>query len=104
MFISLRYDEKDSTPGAAANATAFKIAKVLQTALATANVSTYICEDTHGRDMADEIATKLHFCKQAVIFGTSTHVQKTASTFSTYQELQYICQYKREQKFTIKMW
>lgn len=104
VFISLGYDEKDSTPGAPANATAFKIAKVLQTALATAHVSAYICEDTHGRDMADEIATKMERCKLAVIFGTSTYGQKTSSTFSTYEELQFIKAYKPpEQKFTMKM-
>ena len=83
VFISLRYAEATAE------------AVQLRDALLEKGVVAYINDSAPGDNMFKEIATAVRHCKLAVIMGTRTYGQETASINSTAQELQAILSLKK---------
>ena len=90
VFLSLRFSE--ATPEANA----------VKRGLEAAGISVFLCNIPSGQDLADAVIMALTHCKLAVIFGTETYGQETASSFSTFQELRYIVD-KKKPFFLLKM-
>ena len=90
IFISLRFNEARPAGNA------------LQAALEAKGMSVFLCDVPPGENLARAVVGALTRCKLAVILGTKTYGQKTASTFSTYEELQYIVD-ERKPFFLVKM-
>ena len=90
IFISLRFNEARPAGNA------------LQAALEAKNMSVFLCDVAPGENLASAVVNALTHCKLAVIFGTETYGQETASSFSTFQELRYIVD-KKKPFFLLKM-
>jgi hypothetical protein len=90
VFISLRFGE--ATPEA----------RALQQGLHARAISTFLCDIPEGQDLANAVVMALTHCKLAVILGTKTYGKKTASSFSTFEELRYIVN-ERKPFFLVKM-
>ncbi|EGD78215.1 hypothetical protein PTSG_12838 [Salpingoeca rosetta] len=92
IFISLRFGE------------AHEAAKELKQALHEAchDVDVFLCDVPPGDDISEEIITALTDCDLAVIMGTKTYGKKTASKFSTFEELRFIIN-EEKPYFLIKM-
>ncbi|EGD77003.1 hypothetical protein PTSG_12575 [Salpingoeca rosetta] len=91
VFISLRFGE------------AGHAGKLLKRELEQVHgLDVFLCDVEPGGNMGKEIITNLAACDLAVIMGTKTYGKETPSTFSTFQELDFI---KNERKpfFFIKM-
>jgi hypothetical protein len=67
----------------------------LKTALEQRGKSVFLCAVEIGDDNAEAVIAALSQAKLAVILGTKTYGEKTASSFSTYQELRYIIEQKK---------
>ena len=91
IFLSLRFGE------------AFRHAAIVKEALEKElKQPVYLCSVPEGESIAADIAENLQKSKLVVIFGTETYGIKTASSFSTYQEMIYILD-KKKPFFLIKM-
>lgn len=90
IFISLRFGE------------ALEEATALKKLLADRGLSVFLCAVPEGESIADAIIAALDTCKLVVILATRTYGAKTASTFSTYEELNYIVE-QRKPYFLVKM-
>ncbi|EGD82196.1 hypothetical protein PTSG_02868 [Salpingoeca rosetta] len=90
IFISLRFSE-------ARNA-----GKALQRALEARGLKVFLCEVPPGSNIAKVVIRALHGCRMAVILGTRTYGKETDSSFSTFDELQYIVD-RRKPFFLVKM-
>lgn len=89
-FISLRFAE------------AMEEAKALKVQLEKRHLRVFLCAVPEGESLADAIIGALHASSLVVILGTATYGQKTASSFSTYHELNYIVDNKKPM-FLVKM-
>jgi hypothetical protein len=78
VFISFRLGET------------LREAQKLRDALEDVGVSTYLCETLPGDNLLTEISHAMDDCELAVIMGSETFGEKTGSTCSTLQELQFI--------------
>ena len=78
VFISLRFAE------------ALDQGKRLKAELETIGLSVFLCAADAGDDLADVIAENLVKSKLVVILGTATYGFKTSSSYSTYNELEYV--------------
>lgn len=77
-------------------------AKALKVELEKRQLRVFLCSVPEGESLADAIIGALHAGCLVVILGTATYGQKTASPFSTYQELTYIID-KKKPMFLVKM-
>ncbi|EGD73649.1 hypothetical protein PTSG_05359 [Salpingoeca rosetta] len=90
VFISLRFGE------------ARHAARGLEKALQAHGLRVFLCDIAPGGDIARAVIRSLHGCKMAVLLGTRTYGQQTASKFSTYEELRYIIDQEKP-FFLVKM-
>ena len=90
IFISLRFGE------------ALRQAQMLKAALEEAGLSCFLCSVTEGDSIVSAVAENLVDAKLVVVLGTATYGQKTASSYSTYQEMAYFMEEKKP-FFLIKM-
>lgn len=89
MFLSLRFAE------------AMEEAKALKKALEERNLRVFLCAVPEGESLEDAIIGALHVSSLVVILGTRTYGLKTASPFSTHNELRYIID--KKPYFLVKM-
>jgi hypothetical protein len=78
IFLSLRFEEAQDE------------ALCLQAALQERGIDSFFCGLHDGERLADEIAVQLTGAKLVIVFGTKTYGRRTASPFSSNQELHYI--------------
>ncbi|EGD81912.1 hypothetical protein PTSG_02597 [Salpingoeca rosetta] len=90
VFISLRFSE-------ARNA-----GRALERALEERGIKTFLCDVAPGDDIASAVIRALHGCRMAVILGTRTYGKRTATKFSTFEELRYIVN-RSKPFFLVKM-
>jgi hypothetical protein len=78
-------------------------AKAIKSALEVRyGISTFVCDAQNGDDMKSKIVRAISGCKLAIILATSTYGEVTSSTYSTYQEMDYIFSHKVP-RFVVKM-
>ena len=92
IFISLRYAEAEKYARQIVNGLKEK----------EPSINTIIIDAEVGENIAEKVANSIDESKLCLIMGSKTYGQETASTFSTYEELEYI---KSEKKpiFLVKM-
>jgi hypothetical protein len=90
IFISLRYAEAEPE------------ARALQVVLRNRGVEAFVCDELPGCELQQTVIDALYGCKLVVILGTQTYGRKTASTFSTYEELRAV-KAERMPFFLLKM-
>jgi hypothetical protein len=90
LFISLRFGE------------AMKEATILKAALEAQGVPTFLCDVPDGDDIAKTVIRALAGCKMVVILGTATYGRDTGVGFSTFEELRFIYDEKKD-IFLVKM-
>ena len=78
VFISLRFGE------------ALREGIALKAALEAANVRAFLCAVKRSDEVMLDVPLSLRRCKMAVIMGTATYGKKTASLYSTHEELQFV--------------
>ena len=59
------------------------------------DISTFLCSIPEGESIPRQVAQNLVKAKLVVIFGTKTYGKETGSSYSTYQELQYVMEEKK---------
>lgn len=74
----------------------------LQRSLQALGHSAFFCDVQPGDDIASAIIHALHDCHLVVILGTETYGKKTDTSFSTFEELRYICD-RHKPFFLVKM-
>jgi hypothetical protein len=90
VFISLRFGE------------ALREGIALKAAMEATDVRTFLCPVKRGDEVMLDVPLSLRRCKMAVIMGTATYGTKTASLYSTHEELQFIIATKKPY-FLVKM-
>eukprot|EP00043_Microstomoeca_roanoka_P025269 m.263584 g.263584 ORF g.263584 m.263584 type:complete len:410 (-) comp53819_c0_seq1:344-1573(-) len=78
VFLSLRFGE------------AMDEAIAIKTALQRLGTATFLCDVAPGGDIAEAVIPAIDAAELVVILGTETYGEKTASPFSTYEELKFI--------------
>jgi hypothetical protein len=92
IFISLRYAE--------ARDESFALKKALENRLPAFKI--FVCDEAAGTNLMEVIVKNISSCRLAIVMGSRTYGQKTASAFSTFEELQYI-KGKNKPMFLVKM-
>ena len=90
IFISLRFGES------------LKEATELKYHLEKKGYSCFLCDIPNGEDIKEEIIFQLAGCRLAIVMGTLTYGVKTAATFGTAEEMEFIIDRKKP-FFMIKM-
>lgn len=65
-------------------------------------IEAFLCDVPVGENIKMVVVEALHKCKMAIVLGTSTYGKKTKSSFSTYEEMEYIID-KQKPYFLMKM-
>lgn len=92
IFISLRYNEAEKYARQIVNALEEKLP----------SINAVIINADIGENIAEQIVRSIDESKLCLIMGSATYGLETASTFSTYEELEYIRSEKKS-IFVIKM-
>ena len=91
VFLSFRYSE------------ALAQARSIQTGLAAAGITAFLCDVDEGQRISDAIIPQIIGCELVVVLGTRTYGMQTGAPFCTDDELSYTMDCKRDALFLIKM-